>query len=86
MYKISEDVVLRPDDGKILVLETGNVIEVNDSGVFILKCLETPNSINDLISSVEDNYQTSDINPGEIKEIVTEFVNFCEENKIIVTV
>ena len=48
MYKLNDDIIIRETDNKALSLTTGDVIEMNETGLYIMLLCKDPISFDDI--------------------------------------
>lgn len=77
--------VLRPDDYKVLVLETGNVVEFNETAFYLLEMLAEPNSVETLTADVFENCEVEGTK-DEVRTMILEFVSSCKQHGILTDV
>jgi hypothetical protein len=82
-YSRNPELRLTAIDGEGVVLHLGSMryFSVNETGLTILKALETPKSLADLVAAVTDEYDVTD----EIAESTTRaFLAKCGASKLLV--
>lgn len=70
------------DEGVVLHLGTRRYFSVTESGLIILKALESPRTFDELVAALLDEYEVSE---EEATSSAREFVDKCVEAKLLQT-
>lgn len=86
-FKLNDDIIVREADKKLLSLTSGNVIELNETGFFVLMTFKESHSIKDIEKIVANNWaiETND-EKEELSDWLDSFIKSAIEEKILVEV
>jgi hypothetical protein len=77
-YKLHQDIVLRESDRKVLVLATGNVVELNESGIFILQAFTNPQTASQILGQIQKEWGIENATERqEVENWLGEFINMA---------
>ena len=67
-------------EGVVLHLGTRRYFSVTESGLILLKALDTPSTFDELVAALLDEYEVSE---REATESAREFIEKCVESKLL---
>ena len=83
-YGLEDGIVIRDEDQKVLVLATGNIIELNESAMFVLNILKEEKSLNDIFIAIEDNWELEEgTSLKDIRSWLQSFINEASNEGLI---
>lgn len=81
-FKINKNIILRNDDSKVLVKDTGDVIQLDAIGLYVLTFLEKNSDVAALIKDLTQFYDISDLTEEQLQTFILEFLTDCENLSI----
>ncbi len=83
MYKLNDDIIIRETDNKALSLTTGDVIEMNETGLYIMLLCKDPISFDDIKKKTCQDWQIDTSDLENFDEWLNEFIICLLENNIL---
>lgn len=81
-FKINTELVIREDDLKVLIQHTGNVVQINKFGLFVIKYLQKNESILDVLDAIKRSFDTTDLDNAQLEGWLISFLCECKEVEI----
>lgn len=82
LFKLNKELIIREDDKKLLIQQTGNVVQLDKFGLFVVKILLDNGNIDALLEAVKDSFDTSELTNDQLKEWVMDFLIECQTLEI----
>ena len=81
-YSLRPGIILRPDK-KILIPDTGSILELNDTAWALVLHLEHRKSALELVTFLNESFDTSEMEPDNMSQVVSDFLSEYSDNNII---